>query len=80
MKPSQKEQILQALISDQKLTKMDILRRFGCWNSGGRIFELRQEGWPIKTEMINVRTMSDKNTPKIALYSIPNEALINLEK
>lgn len=56
MKESQKAKILAALRRGEGLTKLDMLYRFGCMNGGGRIGELREEGWPIGKDMITVES------------------------
>lgn len=52
---TQFKQILTHLESGKELTKLEALRRFGCWNSGDVIHKIRKEkGYDyIKTEMIS---------------------------
>lgn len=52
---SQNEQILEALESGSKVTPLDALNKFGCFRLGARIHELKQRGYPIKTEIIRQR-------------------------
>ena len=47
MRTSHKELILNALKCGDRLTRMDCLTRFGCFEAGARITELRQEGYNI---------------------------------
>ena len=47
-----KQKILKALKSGQAITKLGALADYGCWNTGGRICELRGEGHNIITRMI----------------------------
>ncbi len=61
---AQKLQIQRWLAAGHSLTKLQALRKFGCWNLGGRIYDLRAERWPIKTRMV---TRKDK---RIAEYSM----------
>ena len=49
---SQREQIRQHLLAHGSITKLEGLRDYGCMNTGGRVWELKQEGMPIKTVMI----------------------------
>jgi len=72
---SQKEKILQALLRGTKMTPIKALTWFGCFRLGARIFDLREEGWPIKTKMVKV-----KDRTEVAQYYIDNEDLINLKK
>jgi len=64
----QSKAILQALVAGEKLTGLDMLRRFGSLGYRSRIADLRKEGVPIHTQMIV--TASKK---RIALYSIMKE-------
>lgn len=45
-------EILKALKKGKKLTKLGVLKQFGCMNLGGRIFDLKQKGHKITTKMI----------------------------
>jgi len=50
------QRILKALQRGQKLTPLDILRRFGCYRASARIADLRAQGHKIKTERHKTRT------------------------
>jgi hypothetical protein len=51
LKPnSQASLILAYLARGQTLTPLSALRLFDCLRLSGRILELRQRGWDIKTE------------------------------
>ena len=50
---SQEQMILSALRKGRKLTPLDALAEFNCFRLGGRIFNLRQQGWNIKTDMVS---------------------------
>lgn len=67
-KRSGKEMIREALERGEKLTKTDILSRFGELNGGGRLSELRHSGYPIHVDMIEVTKRNGKKA-KIAQYS-----------
>ena len=52
MRISHKAMILNALKRGERLTRLDCLTRFGCFEAGARITELRREGYNIPpTEM-----------------------------
>ena len=61
---SQRVQILNVLLCRGKLTAMDALRFFGCWNLKARINEIRNDGFPVKTTMIDV------GEKRVAEYSL----------
>jgi len=63
-KKSQRDSILLALMNGERLTKVDMLRRFGCWNSGNIILILRRDGYDVQT------TMKMKGTKRFASYSL----------
>lgn len=48
---TQKKAILKALEAGEAVTPLDALRRWGCFRLGARIFDLRQQGYEIETEM-----------------------------
>ena len=56
-KQSHRDKILGALLNKERLSKLEMLRRFGCWNSGNIILLLRKDGYEIETEMV---TKNDK--------------------
>ena len=47
---SQKKHIREALLRGEPLTRLDCLQRFGCFEAGARVTELRQEGMDIVTD------------------------------
>jgi hypothetical protein len=51
---TQTAQILNYLLTGESLTPLDALQRFHCFRLGARIFELRQQGEPIKSELVEV--------------------------
>lgn len=51
-KPTYKQQVLTALKAGEMMTPLDALRRFGCFRLGAVIYDLRQEGYRIKTHSI----------------------------
>ncbi len=64
-KESQNKQILSALENGQRLTAIDILYQFQSLRASGRIFDLRQQGHDIKTQMISLG-----NGKRVAQYSM----------
>lgn len=62
---SQNKRILAALQRGEKLTPLSMLRRFGCLRASGRIFDLRGQGYPIRTDMVKTT-----NGKRVAQYSI----------
>ena len=49
---TQSELILDHLKSGKPLTSLDALIKFGCFRLGARIFDLKQDGHNIGTDMI----------------------------
>lgn len=60
---SQVKEIRKALKNGQRLTCLDILYQFKCINAKGRIHDLRNEGLPIETKMMQLA-----NGKRVAVY------------
>ena len=61
---SQNKQIKAWLESGRSITPIEALVKFSCMRLGSRIFDLREAGMPIKTEMI------EKNGKRFAKYHL----------
>lgn len=68
---SQKKALKKAFLNGQRLTCLDILYQFRCMNAKGRIYDLRREGLPIKTEM--KQTSSGK---RVGVYFIETKKVL----
>ena len=66
-KPTQCRMILHHLQAGKSLTQLEALPKFGCLRLGGRIHELRREGYNIQTEMVKV------GRARVAKYSMVNK-------
>jgi hypothetical protein len=62
-KSSQTSWVHLQLIAGRKLTALDAFKGCGCLRLAGRIHELRQQGYPIKSRMVK------RNTKRVAEYS-----------
>ena len=49
---TQKEAILRHLQSGRAITPLEALELYGCFRLGARIWELRDEGYEIKSENV----------------------------
>ena len=54
--PNQTTKILLYLKEGNKITGMDALNLFGCWRLGARIWDIKQMGFKIKSELITTNT------------------------
>lgn len=61
---SQNDEILSWLKSGKSISPLEALEKFGCFRLGGRIYELKQAGHSIVTEMVT------KNGKRFAQYSL----------
>jgi len=61
---SQKVMILAHLKSGKSITPIEALNKYGCFRLGARILDLRNDGFNINTEMIEV------NGKRFAKYSL----------
>lgn len=64
MRETQSEQILNALKEGRSLTPLDALQEFGSMRLGARIYDLKQAGYNIVTEMVT------KNNKQFASYRL----------
>lgn len=62
---SQSSLILNSLSKGEKLTSLDILKKFGCFRASARIYDLRARQYPIETKMIVL-----PNGKRVAQYSM----------
>lgn len=68
MKESQSKRIRKHIESGKSLTPLEALHYFGCFRLGARIFELKKQGMPIITEMIDI--VSDGVIKQVAKYKL----------
>lgn len=61
---SQTNRIKEHLLAGNKITALDALHLYGCLRLSGRIHDLRSQGLPIKTDMVEI------NGKRIAKYTL----------
>ena len=66
MKETQFRNILAALKTGEKITALDALNRWGCFQLPARIFDMKRAGYRIITRMVKTR-----NGKRIARYEMP---------
>jgi len=71
---SVKGRVLSDLLSGYRLTHYDVWEMHGSSRASHHVLVLRQAGWPVITEEIEVPT-SDGRIARIALYSLPVETI-----
>lgn len=67
--PTQNAEILCHLQKGMKLTPLQALKLYGCYRLSARILELREAGYPIRTEPHPVKSRSGK-IATVAKYSL----------
>jgi hypothetical protein len=65
---TQRRQVLEHL-QRAPLTPLEALRRYGIMRLGARVYDLKQEGYDIRTEMIAV-SKADGSEARVAQYSM----------
>lgn len=70
---SQKARVRAWLLEGHTLTPLEALRMFGSLRLSAIIFDLREEGFPIVTEKMQVAPRK-----RVAKYSLPKEFLSSL--
>lgn len=68
---SQLNTILYELKKGRALTPQDALREIGCFRLGARVHELREQGWPIHREIVEVE--GHHGPARVARYSLPQD-------
>lgn len=53
------------------ITSMDAIYHLGCTRLAGRIYEIKQRGYNIETELVNVKTRY--GTTKVAIYRLKED-------
>lgn len=70
MKLSQKEQILKYLLTHKRgITPMKAIERFGILRLSGRIYELKEDGYDIVTDIVEVKNR-DGDICRVAEYRL----------
>ena len=65
---TQNKRIGKYLEAGRKLTALDALYQFNCFRLGARIYDLKDQGVNIETELIEIT--SDGKKKRVARYSI----------
>ncbi len=60
---SQEQQILEYLQAGNSITPLEALRLFSCFRLGARCYDLKQAGYPIRSELV-----SGENNKHFARY------------
>lgn len=61
---AQKKRIFEYLLQGHSITPLEALQKFGCFRLGARIYELKQEGIAIKSQLVEC------NGKRVAMYSL----------
>lgn len=69
MKESQSQQILEYIKQHGSITPLEAVQHIGCLRLSGRIFDLRQEGYRIRTDIEKVPTR-DNGHAFVAVYRL----------
>jgi hypothetical protein len=65
---SQNKRIKAHLQKGRSLTAIEALHYFNCFRLSGRVYDLKQQGLNIKSEMIEIT--SDGKTKRVAKYTV----------
>lgn len=53
---TQNQQVLAHLKQGKTLTPIEALREYGMFRLAARVYELKEDGWPVKTERVRTAT------------------------
>lgn len=62
------QRIINYMKEHGSITSMDAIYHLGCTRLAGRIFEIKERGYNIETELVNTKTRY--GTTKIAVYRL----------
>jgi hypothetical protein len=68
-KMTQTQKILEYLDEYKKITPLEAMRDLGIYRLASRIFDLKQQGYNIETEMVDVKNRYGSTT-KVACYRL----------
>lgn len=68
MKETQASKVINYLKKHGSITSLDAIREIGCTRLAAQIFNLKQKGYKIKSEMKTVNTRNGKT--RVAVYSL----------
>ena len=66
---TQKERILNYLKEHKTITQLEAINVFWDWRLSAKIYQLKKEGYPIKTEMIKVKR-ADGSDAYVSKYTL----------
>lgn len=66
---TQKERILNYLKEYKTITQLEAINVFWDWRLSAKIYQLKKEGYPIKTEMIKVKR-ADGSDAYVSKYTL----------
>ena len=66
---TQTEEILEYMRKHGSITQLEAAKELGCFRLGARIWDLRKEGYYIKSQPIAIRNRKGKNI-RFAKYSL----------
>ncbi len=52
---NQRQSILNHMQTRGPITPIEALQEYGCFRLGARIWDLKQDGWPISAKMITMK-------------------------
>ena len=66
---TQKQRILNYLKEHKSITQLEAINIFWDWRLSAKIYQLKKEGYPIKTEMIKVKR-ADGSDAYVSKYTL----------
>lgn len=72
--PSQEEMILTHLKRFGSIEPMTALREYGCYRLGARIFDLRRQGYAIRSHKVEATSARTGRRMQYVLYTLEGEA------
>lgn len=70
---TQKDMILSFMRENGSITQLQAAEEFGCWRLGARIWDLKADGYKIRTDMVSRKNRYGKHIA-FARYSLEETA------
>ena len=64
------------MLSGRSISQLEAAEMFGCWRLGARCFDLREDGYDVRTEMV----VNKATGKRYARYYLPKEEIERIER
>ena len=73
---TQNEQVLKHLLTYEKITSLEAIELYGIMRLGARIYDLKKQGYPIKTYLRVGKSRNGESTVSYTHLTLPTTILV----